>query len=117
MVDVRIISGTRTYAEQDALFRKGRFGNTEKRVTNAKGGQSNHNFGLAWDIGLFENGKYITTDKKYKDLAPLVLGVLANLEWGGDWITFKDVPHYQHTALSATVSGVRELFEQEKPYL
>ena len=52
-LDVRIISGTRTYAEQDALFRKGRFGNTEQRVTNARGGQSNHNFGLAWDIGLF----------------------------------------------------------------
>ena len=55
--DVRIISGTRTYAEQDALYRKGRNGNTEMRVTNAKGGQSNHNFGIAWDIGFFENGK------------------------------------------------------------
>jgi len=117
MVDVRIISGTRTYAEQDALFRKGRFGNPGPIVTKAKGGQSNHNFGLAWDIGLFEDGKYITKDKKYKDIAPLVLGVLLNLEWGGNWISFPDAPHYQHTALSTTVSGVRALFEQGKPYL
>jgi len=116
-LDVRIISGTRTYAEQDALFRKGRFGNPGPIVTKAKGGQSNHNFGLAWDIGLFEDGKYITKDKKYKDIAPLVLGVLLNLEWGGNWISFPDAPHYQHTALSTTVSGVRALFEQGKPYL
>jgi len=61
--DVRIISGTRTYAEQDTLYRKGRYGSTENKVTNARGGQSNHNFGMAWDIGLFENGKYITDDK------------------------------------------------------
>ena len=56
-IDARIISGTRTYAEQDALYRIGRFGDTRKRVTNAKAGASNHNFGFAWDIGLFENGK------------------------------------------------------------
>ncbi|MFX6907595.1 M15 family metallopeptidase, partial [Acinetobacter baumannii] len=33
----RIISGTRTYDEQNALFAK------RPKVTNAKGGQSNHN--------------------------------------------------------------------------
>jgi peptidoglycan L-alanyl-D-glutamate endopeptidase CwlK len=116
-LDVRIISGTRTYAEQDTLFRKGRFGNPAPKVTNARGGQSNHNFGLAWDIGLFENGKYITTAGKYRDLANLVIGVLPNLEWGGHWQSFPDVPHYQHTAIAGSVSGVRILFEQGKPYL
>ena len=52
-IDVRIISGTRSYQEQDALFRQGRFGNPGPRVTNARGGQSRHNFGIAWDIGIF----------------------------------------------------------------
>jgi len=31
--DARIISGTRTYAEQNTLYRKGRYGSTENKVT------------------------------------------------------------------------------------
>ncbi len=115
--DVRIISATRTYAEQDALYSQGRNGNTQPRVTNAKGGQSNHNFGLAWDIGLFINGKYITDDKKYTPLANLVKPQLPNLEWGGDWVSFPDIPHFQHKALVDAVANVRALFEQGKAYV
>ena len=62
-VDARIISGTRTYAEQAGLYRRGRFGDTSRRVTNAKAGHSNHNFGIAWDIGIFKDGKYVTVAK------------------------------------------------------
>lgn len=115
--DVRIISGTRTYAEQDALYRQGRNGNTQPKVTNARGGQSNHNFGLAWDIGLFENGKYIINDKKYIPLAKLAKNQLTNLEWGGDWVSFQDIPHFQHKAIATTVAGVRALFEEGKGYV
>ena len=115
--DVRIISGTRTYAEQDALYRKERFGNTEPKITNARGGYSNHNFGLAWDIGIFENGKYITADNKYKNLAMLILPQLPDIEWGGNWQTFKDYPHYQHKAVSESVSAVRNLFEAGNNYV
>src|SRR3954452_13135889 len=50
--DVRIISGTRAYAEQDILYSQGRNGNPGPIVTKATGGQSNHNFGIAWDIGI-----------------------------------------------------------------
>lgn len=116
-LDVRIISGTRTYAEQDLLFRKGRYGNTEPRVTNAKGGQSNHNFGLAWDIGVFQGGKYLTTQKPYKDVAKLVKPQLPHLAWGGDWTSFRDLPHYEHKALVTGVAAVRELFENGQPYV
>lgn len=114
--DVRIISGTRTYAEQDALYRQGRNGNTLPRVTNAKGGQSNHNFGIGWDIGLFENGKYNTNDSKYKPLPAMVLAELPELEWGGNWVTFKDFPHYQLKAVSESVAAVRGLFENGAMY-
>ena len=56
---IRIISGTRTYDEQDALFAIGRTVQLNRRpVTKARGGQSNHNFGIGWDIGIFEGGKY-----------------------------------------------------------
>jgi peptidoglycan L-alanyl-D-glutamate endopeptidase CwlK len=116
--DVRIISGTRTYTEQDVLYKKGRFGNKEPQVTKAKGGESNHNFGLAWDIGIFENGKYITLDSKYRSLSALVLKNLSpELEWGGNWVTIVDNPHYQHKSIFANVTDVRAAFELGKPYL
>jgi len=116
-LDIRIISGIRTYAEQDALYRKGRFGSKEKKVTNAKGGQSNHNFGLAWDVGIFENGKYIQTDTKYKQLSQRVVGTLPNLEWGGNWRSFKDFPHYEHKATVSSIAALQVLFESGKPYV
>ena len=108
-LDARIISGTRDYEEQNALFRQGRFGNPGKKVTNARGGQSWHNFGLAWDIGLFANGDYVTSEAKYRQAA--THGKVAGLEWGGDWRTFPDVPHYQVGAAGRTISGARAVFE------
>ena len=111
----RIISGTRTYAEQNVLFAK------RPKVTNAKGGQSNHNFGIAWDVGIFENGKYYTGDTKKEDKAYVALGALVKanvpgLEWGGDWTSFPDKPHYQ-LATGKSVSQVRALFEKGKAYV
>ena len=114
---VKILSGTRTYAEQDQLYKQGRFGNTAQVITNAKGGQSNHNFGIAWDIGVFTtDGKYITKDKDYKDIAPIALSVLNTIEWGGNWISFKDYPHYQLKAVSDKVAVIRGLFENGELY-
>ncbi|MBR0907000.1 M15 family metallopeptidase [Bradyrhizobium liaoningense] len=115
--DVKIISGTRTYAEQELLYRKGR-GSPGPIVTNAKGGQSNHNFAIAWDVGIFKNGRYLTGDtaseaKTYKKLAELARD--GDLEWGGDWTSFRDMPHYQ-LRLGLTLGQVKGLFESGKPY-
>ena len=109
---VRIISGTRTYAEQDALFRKGRFGNPGPRVTNARGGQSNHNFGIAWDIGVFTTtGGYVTEGPPYKRAAKLGrAGQEDAIEWGGDWTSFVDLPHFQW-ALDVPIDEWRPRFE------
>ena len=111
----KIISGTRTYAEQDVLFAK------RPRVTKAKGGQSNHNFGIAWDVGIFENGKYYEgntakEDKAYVKLGALIKANVAGLEWGGDWESFVDKPHYQ-LATGKSVSQLRKLLEKGKPFL
>jgi peptidoglycan LD-endopeptidase CwlK len=111
-VDARILSGTRTYAQQNALFRIGRFGDTGRKVTNSRGGQSNHNFGIAWDIGLFEAGKYLQTLAPYDRAAEL--GLFDGLEWGGSWTSFKDRPHYQ-LPTGLPIATVRELFEAGKP--
>lgn len=112
-VDARIISGTRTYAEQDALYKRGRFGDTSPRVTNARAGQSNHNFGIAWDIGIFDGGKYLTTQKPYKNAAA---HKPASVEWGGDWTTFPDWPHYQ-LRVGGTIADIRSAFEQGRPFV
>lgn len=113
-IDARIISGTRTYAEQDTLYKRGRFGDTSPRVTNAKAGQSNHNFGIAWDLGIFKDGKYLTTAKPYKEAAPLRP---ASVEWGGDWKTFPDPPHYQLALGGASIADVRTCFEKGQPFV
>jgi peptidoglycan L-alanyl-D-glutamate endopeptidase CwlK len=108
----RIISGTRTYAEQNALFRKGRFGNAGKIVTNARGGSSNHNFCIAWDIGIFEGGAYVEDGPQYDQAANR--GLVSALEWGGSWKTFVDKPHYQ-LSIELAVSALRNNFETGSP--
>jgi peptidoglycan L-alanyl-D-glutamate endopeptidase CwlK len=113
-IDARIISGTRTYPEQDALFRRGRFGDTSPRVTNARGGQSNHNFGIAWDLGIFKDGKYLTTAKPYKEAATLRP---ASVDWGGNWPTFPDFPHYQLAIGGASIADIRTSFEKGSAFV
>jgi len=79
---VRVISGTRTYKEQDELFRRGRYGNPGPRVTNARGGCSSHNFGIAWDIGIFTaEGGYVTDGEEYDEAARI--GLTPDIEWEG----------------------------------
>lgn len=89
---IKVISGLRTYDEQNALFAQGRTapGNI---VTNAKGGFSNHNFGIAFDVGVFEGNKYLGESPKYKAVG--ALGMDIGLEWGGSWKTIVDQPHFQ----------------------
>ena len=104
-LEAKIISANRTWAEQDALFAKGR--TTEgPKVTNARGGQSNHNYQIAVDIGLFENDKYLPESVHYKKMGPL--GEALGLEWGGSWNDFPDTPHYQ-IKTNKRISVLREL--------
>lgn len=84
---IKVLSGTRTYAEQDALF------NQRPQVTKARGGFSNHNFGIAFDVGLFSGTKYVPESPSYKAIG--ALGVKLGLEWGGNWKSFVDEPHFQ----------------------
>ena len=91
-VDVRIISGTRTYAEQDALYAKGRT-QPGSIVTKARAGYSNHNFGIAWDIGLFQAKRYLEDSPLYAECG--AIGQSLRLDWGGAWKSIKDEPHYE----------------------
>jgi peptidoglycan L-alanyl-D-glutamate endopeptidase CwlK len=109
---VKIISGTRTYAEQADIYAQGRT-RPGKIVTKAGPGQSNHNFGIAWDIGVFKNGEYLDESPLYKKLGKI--GKSVGLEWGGDWSALIDQPHYQlRTRLS--LAELRQHFEAGAAY-
>jgi peptidoglycan LD-endopeptidase CwlK len=117
-LDARAISGTRTYAEQDALYRIGRIGGASGRgtVTNARAGQSNHNFGIAIDVGLFDaQGRYLADSPLY-DKAGKLAAKYPGIEWGGAWISFRDRPHFQ-VATGLTLAQVRAAFEAGRPFL
>jgi len=91
-IRIKVISGLRTFDEQNALFAKGRTA-PGPVVTNAKGGFSNHNFGIAFDIGVFEGNSYLPESPKYKAVG--ALGMDIGLEWGGNWKDLADQPHFQ----------------------
>jgi peptidoglycan L-alanyl-D-glutamate endopeptidase CwlK len=91
-IRIKVISGFRTYAEQDALYAQGRTA-PGSLVTKAKAGYSNHNFGIAFDVGVFEGNRYLDDSPKYKAVG--VLGADLGLEWGGNWKTIVDQPHFQ----------------------
>ena len=91
-ISLEVVQGLRTFAEQDALFAKGRT-KRGKIVTNARAGQSFHNYGLADDVCPFRNGEALWTEDKYFD-ALAAFARRFNLEWGGNWKT-PDRPHLQ----------------------
>lgn len=90
-IEVRVISGTRTYEQQNDLYEQGRT-RPGKKVTNARGGYSNHNFGLAFDIGVFAGSKYMDESPLYAVVGGI--GKRLGLAWGGDW-HFTDEPHFE----------------------
>lgn len=99
-----ITSGTRTYAEQDVIFAQGRT-RAGRIVTNARGGYSNHNFGIAFDITLFKGATPVWESPWYRRIAPLAKAL--GFEWGGDWTGMKDEPHYQWKT-GLTLAQMRE---------
>jgi peptidoglycan L-alanyl-D-glutamate endopeptidase CwlK len=102
--DYVIISGQRTWAEQDALYAQGRY-KPGRVVTKARGGHSNHNYGVAFDCGVFQGGRYLDdADPHLASRVHLACAKVAaehGLAWGGLW-TFRDEPHYQLASVPAT---------------
>jgi peptidoglycan L-alanyl-D-glutamate endopeptidase CwlK len=89
-----VTQGFRSVAEQNRLYDIGRRGiHGEKIVTNARGGESNHNFGRAVDFAFVVQGKISWNEKLYPNLGRWARA--AGLKWGGDWKKFKDLPHVE----------------------
>ncbi|MGQ2984854.1 M15 family metallopeptidase [Flavobacterium sp.] len=117
-VRLRFAYTLRTTKEQDELYAQGRtklFDNNGRRlgiVTNAKGGQSIHNYSLAFDIvllldkngdGVFEAASWDTKADNDKDGTADWMEVVNYFKskgwvWGGDWKgKLVDAPHFEKT--------------------
>ncbi|UOE78343.1 M15 family metallopeptidase [Parageobacillus thermoglucosidasius] len=98
-IPIIITQGLRTIEEQDRLYAQGRTkpGNI---VTNARGGYSYHNFGLAFDVCVCDvvKGNLVPNwkvDRRWHRVGQI--GKSLGLEWGGDWRRLRDYPHFQYT--------------------
>jgi len=102
-VRIRVVQGLRTFAEQDALYAQGRT-KPGPIVTKAKGGLSNHNYGLSFDFCLLNADGSISWSQMQdadadgiKDWMEVVNVFKKNgYDWGGLW-KFKDNPHIEKT--------------------
>lgn len=92
-IKVMLTCGYRSIEEQDRLYAAGRT-KLGKRVTNARGGYSWHNWGLAADYVFIINGK-VTWDGPWTTFGKIARE--CGLEWGGDFKSIVDRPHVQWT--------------------
>ena len=95
-IDLLVTSTYRDNASQDALYAQGRTA-PGRIVTNARAGQSYHNYRCAVDVVPIRNGKAIWNAKDPVWQRIGALGKAAGLEWAGDWKRFKEFPHFQYT--------------------
>ncbi|CAH1212365.1 hypothetical protein PAECIP111893_03526 [Paenibacillus plantiphilus] len=104
-VSIIITQGLRTIEYQNELYAQGRT-KPGPIVTNAKGGRSFHNYGVAIDFALLlPDGRSCSWDmtrdgngNKQKDWIEVVdEAKKLGFEWGGDWPHFRDYPHLQMT--------------------
>ena len=105
-IDLLVTSTYRDNESQNALYEQGRT-TAGKVVTNAKAGDSWHNWRCAVDVVPMVNGK-----PNWDGLHPVwdqigKLGEQAGLEWAGRWRTFKELAHFQYTG-GLTLTDLKE---------
>ena len=97
-IDLLVTCTLRDWDEQARLYRQGRTA-PGGIVTNAKPGDSAHNYGLAYDVVPMRNSKPVwgTIADMDKALWTRVgeIGESVGLEWAGRWVSFKEFAHFQ----------------------
>lgn len=91
-----VTQGVRTIAEQRALFASGA---TKINPDDPRHPIGRHITGHAIDIAALVNGKVRWDWPLYARIANVMKQAAKEkgipIEWGGDWRTFKDGPHFQ----------------------
>lgn len=100
----------RSVAEQDALYAQGRT-KPGSIVTNAKGSSysSMHQWGIAFDV-IRNDGKgaYNNSDGWFDRVGKI--GKSLGLEWGGDWTSPVDKPHFQLPQWGSTPTKLKRTY-------
>ncbi|MCD9033447.1 peptidoglycan-binding protein [Luteimonas sp. Y-2-2-4F] len=91
-IQLRVTQGYRSIAEQNALYAQGRTAPGDI-VTNARGGSSYHNYGLAFDVVEVRPDGSVNWDTDWAAIGRI--GENMGLEWGGNWTRLVDRPHFQ----------------------
>lgn len=110
-IPCEIVQATRTMGEQEKVYAQGR---TEpgKIVSNARPGDSYHNYGLAVDVvpkAYLNLPSWNPTGALWQRIGSI--GKANGLEWGGDWGQ-PDLPHFQLPA--APLSELKDYWTKFK---
>lgn len=107
-IDLLVTSTLRDFESQNALYAQGRT-SPGKIVTNARGGSSFHNYGVAFDVVPLVNGKPNWDDEElWQKIGEI--GEDCGLEWAGRWASFKEMAHFQDTG-GQTLAQLRTAHE------
>lgn len=117
-IEIRVVQGLRSWQEQDKLYAQSRT-TPGKVVTNCKGGQSYHNFGMAVDCvpSQFSPDQPYNPDwnSSHPDWNRMeAVGIYLGLTAGAGFRTFPDAPHFQLTGqfpVGEPDGEVRQLFK------
>lgn len=94
----------RTNEEQEQLYALGRSIPGTKKVTNARAGQSPHNYSpsFAFDIGFINIQKKLDwSPHLFKKFAEIIKSDFPQVVWGGDFESIPDAPHFELRAWKA----------------
>ncbi len=98
-IDLLVTSTYRDLESQAKLYAQGRTA-PGRIVTNAKPGQSFHNWRVAFDVVPLRHGKPVwDTSGENRFLWQQIgaLGESVGLEWAGRWRKFRELAHFQFT--------------------
>lgn len=105
-IDFTVLEGLRTTARQRELVAKG-----ASQTMNSR-----HITGHAVDVAPYANGAVSWDWPLYHQLEPVIKKAAADLgvkiEWGGDWASFPDGPHWQ---LPWSIYGKDDMTPRAKP--
>src|SRR5688572_13459442 len=100
-IELLITSTYRDFTAQNALYAIGRTTQLDrKKVTNAKGGKSWHNYKAAYDVVPIIGGKAQWNSPLWKEI--IRIGKEVGAEAGAEWKSFPDRPHFQKIPIGMT---------------
>lgn len=98
-INVFVTEGIRDFTRQDKLYQIGRDASGQVIggiVTNARAGQSYHNYGLALDVVIINDdgsANYDVNNPEWYRLGQI--GKSFGFVWGGDFKSIVDMPHFE----------------------